>query len=78
MCRSLTYAQRASRLLERSGITAVVSKIPKSAAGSGCNYWIKVSEKRLASALEILNTSGLGPSRIFVMSHDGSVSEVME
>ena len=78
MCRSLTYAQRASRLLERSGITAIVSKIPKSAAGSGCNYCIKVSEKRLTSALEILNTSGLGPSRIFVMSHDGSVSEVME
>ncbi len=76
MCKSLTYAQRASRLLERSGITAIVTKIPKSAAGSGCNYCIKVSEKRLSSALSILNAAELGPSRVFVQARDGSVSEV--
>ncbi len=76
MCKSLTYAQRASRLLERSGITAIVTKIPKNAAGSGCNYCIKVSEKRLSSALSILNAAELGPSRVFVQARDGSVSEV--
>lgn len=76
MCRSLTYAQRASRLLERSGITAIVTKIPKSAAGSGCNYCIKVSEKRLSAALSELNAEGLGPSKVFVQARDGSVSEV--
>ena len=76
MCKSLTYAQRASRLLERSGITAIVTKIPKNAAVSGCNYCIKVSEKRLSSALSILNAAELGPSRVFVQARDGSVSEV--
>lgn len=76
MCRSLTYAQRASKLLDKSGITATVTKIPKSAAGSGCNYCIKVSERRLTDALEILNYNSLGPIRVFLLSHDGSVCEV--
>lgn len=78
MCRSLTYAQRASKLLERSGITAIVTKIPKSAAGSGCNYCIKVRESRLAEALRILNDDGLSPTRVFLLYDDGSVSEVRE
>lgn len=78
LCRSLTYAQRASRLLERSGITAIITKVPRAAMDSGCNYSIKVSEKRLAAALRILNDGGLGPSRVFMISQDGSVSEVKE
>lgn len=76
MCRSLTYAQRASMLLERNGITAIVTKIPKNAAGSGCNYCIKVSESRLALALRILNNNNFGPIRVFLQAQDGSVSEV--
>lgn len=78
LCRSLTYAQRASRLLERSGITAIITRVPREAVDSGCNYSIKVSERRLTSALRILNESGLGPSRVFLISEDGSVSEVAE
>lgn len=30
MCRSLTYAQRSSQVLERAGITATVLKAPQS------------------------------------------------
>lgn len=76
LCRSLTYAQRASRLLERSGITAIITRVPRAAVASGCNYSIKVREKRLADSLRILNEGGLGPSRVFLLSQDGSVSEV--
>lgn len=78
LCRSLTYAQRAAKLLERSGITAIVTKIPKNAAGSGCNYCIKVSESRLTLALRILNNNGFGPNRVFLLAQDGTVSEVFK
>ncbi len=76
MCRSLTYAQRASRALEQAGITAVITKAPKSASGVGCGYCVKISESKLSLALRILSQEGLGPAKIFVMAHDGSVSEV--
>ncbi|MEG0035365.1 MAG: DUF3343 domain-containing protein [Oscillospiraceae bacterium] len=78
MCRSLTYAQRASRTLERVGITAVITKAPKSATGSGCNYCVKVSEQKLAPSLRALREARLDPLRVFLISMDGSVSEVSE
>ncbi len=76
MCRSLTYAQRASRALERIGITAIITKAPKSATGQGCSYCVKVSEKNLTRSIATLNTAGLGPTRIFLVLDDGSVREV--
>jgi len=76
MCRSLTYAQRASRALERIGITAIITKAPKSVTGQGCNYCVKVSERNLVKSLSTIKEAGLGPSRVFLVSHDGSVSEV--
>jgi hypothetical protein len=76
MCRSLTYAQRASKLLERSGITAIITKIPQSVVGGGCQYCIKVNESRLTLALSLLNRNGFSPFRVFLQSQDGSVSEV--
>ncbi|MEA4896565.1 MAG: DUF3343 domain-containing protein [Oscillospiraceae bacterium] len=78
MCRSLTYAQRASRALERIGITAIITKAPKSATGQGCNYCVRVSEKNLARSISTLNSAGLGPSRIFLIFDDGSISEVLK
>lgn len=76
MCSSLTYAQRASRVLERAGILAIITKAPKSATGVGCNYCVKVSEKHLAASLKALNEAEFGSVRVFVISTDGSVSEV--
>lgn len=76
MCRSLTYAQRASRALEYAGIAAVITKAPKSASGVGCGYCVKISENKLPWALKVLRQEGLGPTRVFLMAHDGSVSEV--
>ena len=76
MCKSLTYAQRASRILEHAGITSVITKAPKSATGIGCGYCVKVTEKKLASALAALNAAGLGPARVFLQTENGEVSEV--
>lgn len=76
MCRSLTYAQRAARALERSGITAIVTKAPQKTMAEGCVYCVKVSEKRLAEALTVLNNAGLGPGKVFLIGDGGELSEV--
>ena len=36
--RSLTYAQRAARALERKGITATVARLPQGLSSKGCGY----------------------------------------
>ena len=51
MCRSLTYAQRSSQVLERAGITATVLKAPQSVSKTGCTYCVKLYESRLVRAL---------------------------
>lgn len=47
LCRSLTYAQRSSRVLERAGITAAVLKAPLSVSKTGCTYCVKLKETQL-------------------------------
>lgn len=76
MCKSLTYAQRAARLLERSGVSSIITKAPKSATNVGCNYCIKVKESHLAASLKIFYDAGLGPVRVFLVSNNGNISEV--
>lgn len=76
MCRSLTYAQRAARALERTGINAGIIKAPKLAAGNGCGYCVSVSYGRGILAADILRREGLLQGKIFEQSADGTLKEV--
>ena len=71
-CRSLTWAQRMGRTLERAGITATVIKAPRSVAPEGCGYCLRVSEKNLPRALSVLREAGYDKSRVIVY-RDGEV-----
>jgi len=74
-CRSLTYAQRAARALENSGISAIVTKAPQGVQ-EGCSYCVKVSERRLTDALTAINSAGLGPGKVFLLEPSGEAREV--
>lgn len=76
MCRSLTYAQRAARALERKGISAGIIKAPKLAAGNGCGYCVSVSYGRGILAADILRSEGLLQGKIFEQLSDGELKEV--
>ena len=54
MCRSLTSAQKAARIIQNHGIFAVVTKAPQSANPGGCTYGVKIAERNRGAALEIL------------------------
>lgn len=75
-CRSLTYAQRAERILERAGITAHILRSPQNISGEGCSYAVKVSERRFPAAMATLKQASLNPLRVYMISGDGSYSEV--
>ena len=76
VCRSLTYAQRTARVLERAGISGYIMRAPKLISGEGCSHCVKVAERWLAPALKVLNREGLGPKRVFIQNEEGSYSEV--
>ena len=75
-CRSLTYAQRGARALERAGITGTVSRAPRNVSLGGCGYCIIVSAKNRERAITVLAQAGLRPEKIFRREDDGSVQEV--
>ena len=68
VCRSLTYAQRGVRLLERAGVSAYLVRAPRLIAQAGCAYCIKVSQRWLERAV--------GLRGIYCQTEDGSYEEV--
>jgi len=59
MCRSLTTAQKAARILQNKGIFSTVTKAPQSANPGGCTYGVKIAERHLSAATEALSTAGV-------------------
>lgn len=76
MCRSLTYAQRTARSLERVGISGYIQKSPQNASNRGCGYCVKIREYHLSKAKRALEADGLLPERILLPVEDGSFREV--
>ena len=71
--RSLTYAQRAARVLERAGVTGTVSRVPKAAATRGCAYCVIVAARHRDRAEGILASAGLNPERVILRHGDGTL-----
>lgn len=75
LSRSITHAQRMSRVLERAGITARFFRPPMGLTDRGCSYAVRIGEGILPAAMERLRSEGLVPMRVFYAESDGSFSE---
>ncbi len=76
MSRSLTYAQRAARVLEKNGISAGVIKAPVGLSGNGCSYSVAVSSAKGQKAVDILRKAGLLQGKVYLQKTDNSIEEV--
>lgn len=76
VCRSLTYAQRGVRLLERAGVSAYLVRAPQLITQAGCAYCVKVAQPRLERALGLMGKAGLVPRGVYRQLEDGSYEEV--
>lgn len=61
--RSVTYAYKAQRLLEKHGIYSQVIRTPAAYAPSGCSYSLSVARQG-ARAADILRRSGINPLNV--------------
>ncbi len=76
MCRSLTYAQRTERLLERAGISGYIQRAPAGASKRGCGYCVRLRQAHLEWAMSVLEQEGFLPERVLRPEEDGSFREV--
>ena len=70
--RSLTYAQRAGRVLERAGVTGWLMKVPRDASARGCAYCVAVPARYRDRAVAVLAGAHLAPERVLLRREDGS------
>ena len=76
MCRSLTYAQRAQRLLEAGRIHTGITKAPQGITPEGCSYGVRVRAAVLTKALKMLAEAGVRTGRVYCIGSGGEVQEV--
>lgn len=75
MCRSLTYAQRAARVLEKANIGASLTKAPQGVTPEGCTYGVRVRQRNLARALRSIKEAGIRPGKVYLVHADGRAEE---
>jgi len=73
----MTYAQRADRVLSRAGLHGVnVTKIKNGFDKEGCVYGVKLQQKMLSEALEVLAEQGLTPRGVYAITTEGEYKEL--
>lgn len=65
LARSVTYAQRMQKALDRAGIASRVYRAPRDLTNLGCAYALRVAPKDLREALSALHREKLSPVQIF-------------
>ena len=77
LARSVTYAQRMHKQLERAGIRSQILRPPREISGMGCAYALRIGMMDLTGALVTLHQAGLNPVQIFLYQF-GAYQEVEE
>lgn len=76
VCRSLTYAQKTAKILEKWKIKGDIVKTPLDITGDGCGYSVKISGNLLNKSLDILKSANISFVKLVGMYPDGHYFEV--
>ena len=66
LARSVTYAQRMQRTLEKTGIRCQIFRAPRDLTDLGCAYVLRLAVADLPQALIAMHREALDPVQIFL------------
>ncbi len=66
--RSVTYAQRGERELQAAGIRCALGRTPRAMEERGCGYRLRVSQRDVSQALEVLREKKIPYRKIYTRS----------
>ena len=75
-CRSVTYAQRVAKTLDKDGIHGWVAKLPSRGISEGCGYSVKIAGYKLYPALDTIRQNRLELVGVYAVGDDGVPYEV--
>ncbi len=73
--RAITPAQQAQRILQRSGMDAMLQRTPRYLAQNGCGYCLRPYREQTAAAVELLRREGV-PVRGIYREENGQWEEL--
>lgn len=74
--RSVTYAQRAQRVLASEDIPSELRRAPKNMSVKGCGYALRVRSEKAARAAAALQNGGAAYNAVYRMRPDGTAEAV--
>ena len=74
--RSVTFAQRAERLLHRRGIACQLQRTPRWMEAQGCGYSIWLPKGDIAQVLPVLSEEGIAYRKVYWRTPEGKLEEV--
>ncbi len=74
--RSVTYAQRGERLMNRAGLRCSVQRTPRWMEEQGCGYSLRVQTNEIARAVETLRREQLPMRKVYLRLEDGGLEEI--
>ena len=74
--RSITFGQRAERILRKGGIACTLQRTPKWMEEQGCGYCLRLRTDDIMPALQLLRGSQVPFRRVYVQSNRADVEEV--
>lgn len=73
VCKTLTNAQRMSRLLDKSRIPSHIKRLPSSLRElNGCGYAVRVKDEYFTPAIEVLKQADIAPLRVYSNIENGA------
>ena len=74
--RSVTFAQRGEKALNRRGIRCTLQRTPRWMEEQGCGYCLRVWNQDIARAVQILEEERLPLRRVYFQRSDGLLEEM--
>lgn len=75
--RSVTYGQRAERVLQKNNIRCTLQRTPKWMEEQGCGYCLRLRSEDIAAAVRILRASSVPFRRVYGQLPNGDVKEAV-
>ena len=74
--RSVTYAQRGERLLNRWGERCSLKRTPRWMEEQGCGYSLRLQTDNIERAVTLLRGEQLPMRKVYLRREDGSLAEI--
>ena len=74
--RSVTFAQRAEKLLNQQGHRGSLMRTPRWMEEQGCGYCLRLWTENPASAVELLRRNAIPMRKVYAQRADGQLEEI--